>query len=203
MDARITPLVVVALLIVLAGGGYMVWAQTQQTNSDTRTGTPGATDLDPTPRPVTLAGRFTCLPHKDQSGPQTEECAFGLRTDGGEYYAVDAAQLSSTERAQLENGQYITAEGTVVIKEALSSNQWAKYDMKGVFTVTRILGTSTGAPNVSTKLNINTICEGALAYMTFPDGAAAAKFVSECKEGQHPEVIEEYKRQVGIDGAVL
>lgn len=48
------------------------------------------------------------------------------------------------------------------------------------------------------KLNINVICDGALAYMTFSDGASAAKFVSECKEGKHPEVIEQYKAQMNI-----
>lgn len=43
------------------------------------------------------------------------------------------------------------------------------------------------------KLNINVVCEGALAYMSFPDGASADKFVAECKAGDHPEVIERYK----------
>ncbi len=43
------------------------------------------------------------------------------------------------------------------------------------------------------KLSINEICQGALAYMTFPDGVAAEKFVAECKEGKHPDVIERYR----------
>jgi hypothetical protein len=46
------------------------------------TGTPkdGAT--------ITVAGEYVCLPHKDTTGPQTQECAFGLKTDGGVYYAL-------------------------------------------------------------------------------------------------------------------
>ena len=48
------------------------------------------------------------------------------------------------------------------------------------------------------KLNIVAICEGALAYMTFENGAEADVFVQECKEGKHPEVIEEFKVQMGI-----
>jgi len=48
------------------------------------------------------------------------------------------------------------------------------------------------------RLNIDTICEGALAYMTFPSGAAAEAFVQECKNGEHPEVIEQWKIQMGI-----
>lgn len=48
------------------------------------------------------------------------------------------------------------------------------------------------------KLDINAVCEGALAYMTFPDGASAEAFVEECKAGEHPEVIERYKAEMNI-----
>lgn len=54
------------------------------------------------------------------------------------------------------------------------------------------------------KIDINVVCEGALAYMTFPDAQSAETFVAECKEGKHPEVIEQYKKQMGLDdGATL
>jgi len=54
------------------------------------------------------------------------------------------------------------------------------------------------------KLDINVVCEGALAYMTFPDGESAEQFVAECKAGEHPEVIERYKAEmnVGADAAI-
>jgi len=48
------------------------------------------------------------------------------------------------------------------------------------------------------KINIDAVCQGALAYMTFPDGAAAEKFVAECKEGKHPEVIEKYRADMNL-----
>ncbi len=54
------------------------------------------------------------------------------------------------------------------------------------------------------KLNIDVVCTSALAYMTFPDGAAADAFVADCKEGKHPEVIERYKKDIGLgDGAAV
>lgn len=54
------------------------------------------------------------------------------------------------------------------------------------------------------KLNINAVCEGALVYMTFSNGAEAEKFVAECKEGKHPEVIDRYKAEMNLgDGAVI
>jgi len=60
-----------------------------------------------------------------------------------------------------------------------------------------------GAP-AQGKINIDAVCEGALAYMTFPDAASAEVFVAECKEGKHPEVIEHYKAQMGLgEGAEI
>lgn len=35
---------------------------------------------------ITVSGEVVCLPHKDTSGPQTEECAFGVLTEGGDHY---------------------------------------------------------------------------------------------------------------------
>ena len=56
----------------------------------------------------------------------------------------------------------------------------------------------------NSKLNINVVCEGALSYMTFTDGAAAEKFVAECKAGEHPEVIERYKADMNLgSGATI
>ncbi len=64
--------------------------------------------------------------------------------------------------------------------------------------------TDTPSEQAQGKLDINAICEGALAYMTFPDGASAEAFVAECKEGKHPEVIERYKADMNLgDGAEI
>ncbi len=54
------------------------------------------------------------------------------------------------------------------------------------------------------KVDINTVCEGALAYMTFTDAASAEAFVAECKEGKHPEVLERYQADLDLgDGAQI
>lgn len=53
------------------------------------------------------------------------------------------------------------------------------------------------------KLDINAVCEGALAYMTFPDAKSANAFVAECKEGKHPDVIERYKQDMNLGDAAL
>lgn len=38
--------------------------------------------------PITVVGTVQCLPHRDTSGPQTLECAFGLRDGEGRYYGL-------------------------------------------------------------------------------------------------------------------
>lgn len=151
--------------------------------------------IDPTPQPMVLEGTYLCLPHIDTSGPQTEECAFGIQADTGEFYAVNFG-ASAQAMQQFQANARIRAEGFFVPKEALSTDQWQKYDMRGIFTVTRMLE-DLSAPQG--KLDINVVCEGALAYMTFTDGAAAEKFVAECKVGGHPEVIDQWKQQMGIN----
>lgn len=57
-------------------------------------------------------------------------------------------------------------------------------------------------PQAGAKLNIDVVCNSALAYTTFTDGAAAEAFVQDCKDGKHPEVIERYKKDMNLgDGA--
>lgn len=57
---------------------------------------------------------------------------------------------------------------------------------------------TSGQMEENAKINIDAVCEGALAYMTFTDGARADAFVAECKEGKHPEVIERYKADMNL-----
>lgn len=179
-------LFVLTAAIVLAFAGYAISRMENK-------------PLDSTLQNVTLTGTYVCLPHLNTSGPQTEECAFGLKTDDGVYYAVNFGQ-SGNAMELFQSGSRITAEGFTVIKEALGTDQWAKYNMKGIFTITNMIDS---AP-AQGKLDINAVCDGALTYMTFPDGKSAEKFVAECKDGKHPEVIEQYKAQMGLgDGAAI
>ena len=57
-------------------------------------------------------------------------------------------------------------------------------------------------PATQGQINIDAVCEGALAYMTFTDAASADIFVAECKEGKHPEVIEQYRAGLNLDADV-
>lgn len=94
--------------------------------------------IDGVPMNVTLSGTYVCLPLLDTKIPPVEECVFGLQTDDGLYYMVNFGQ-SASAKEQFDKRAHITALGFVVIKEALSTDQWVKYNMKGVFTITKII----------------------------------------------------------------
>lgn len=69
------------LIIIFIGGALWVLLSEEQTNPDTIHSVPEE-------GMVTLSGTIVCLPHKDTSGPQTLECAFGLKDENEQYYAL-------------------------------------------------------------------------------------------------------------------
>lgn len=83
----------------------------------------------------TLSGIQTCLPHKNTDGPQTLECAFGLKTDAGDYYALDFSMMSEPN-PDIQSGKRFTANGLITPIENLSSDHWKIYNVKGIFSVT-------------------------------------------------------------------
>ncbi len=83
--------------------------------------------------PLTMfTGTTVCLPHRDTDGPQTMECAFGLHTDDGKYYALD---LNLELSGNVETTKRVTVEGLFIPIEAISTDMWQKYDVEGIMQV--------------------------------------------------------------------
>lgn len=82
------------------------------------------------PYRATLSGTETCLPHKGP-GPNTKECALGIKTDVGEYYALNFALMSQIPPT-IEGGARFTASGVITP----TTPELEKYDIQGVFSVT-------------------------------------------------------------------
>jgi hypothetical protein len=80
---------------------------------------------------ITISGEFTCLPHKDTSGPQTLECAFGLKS-GDIYYALGEEGPDYNLLSEVNTGQNITVTGT------FQSHPDTKYQDIGTITVSEI-----------------------------------------------------------------
>ncbi len=91
---------------------------------------------DYTPQRASLEGRYICLPHVNTEGPQTLECAFGIQTPDGSYYAIDFALMSQLPPSNIKTGDYIRGNGVLVPIENLSTDHWRKYPIKGIFSIT-------------------------------------------------------------------
>ncbi|MFA6050921.1 MAG: hypothetical protein WC761_07075 [Candidatus Paceibacterota bacterium] len=88
------------------------------------------------PQSQSIVGFWECLPHKDTSGPQTMECAFGIavaESDG--HYGVDTS-LMSTSPVDFPVGEKVRITGIVTPVAALSGIQ--KYDIDGIIRATSI-----------------------------------------------------------------
>jgi hypothetical protein len=82
--------------------------------------------------PITIEGSMVCLPHKNTSGPQTTECAFGLKDDAGRYFALSDSDPNYQNIMGVGTGDQIRVEGTFTPRA--SSN----YQDIGIITVTKI-----------------------------------------------------------------
>lgn len=78
---------------------------------------------------IEITAKRVCLPHRDQTGPQTQECMYGLkdeRTD--EYYAIKNA----------ERVEGIPVDQSVQIKGVLRKNDDKKYLQSGTIEINSV-----------------------------------------------------------------
>lgn len=136
-------MIVVASIIILVGYARFNSVQTEvpaatdtsadRTNVTNPKGTANAVPAtEKTIEMMTLTGTYVCLP--TLTGAATPDCAFGIKTDGGEYYAVNFG-ASAGSMADFMAGERISANGTFIPSEELNPNHWTKFNSKGLFTV--------------------------------------------------------------------
>lgn len=84
--------------------------------------------------PLTVRGSYQCLPHKNTGGITTMECAFGIETKNGDYYALDMQGLPQN-MINTDIGTIIEITGTLTPIEAISSGYWSAYPIEGIVRV--------------------------------------------------------------------
>ncbi len=114
---------------------YFANIKVAEKKNDLITPTPVASPTGITPQIATIRGEVVCLSHRDKNGPQTLECAYGLKADDGNNYAINA-NLVSQEIPAYNVGDTIKANGTITPIEQLSADIWQKYDVVGIFSIT-------------------------------------------------------------------
>lgn len=140
--------------VVKEGGSYRAEANIVETTSDGPAGVQPVTftltmtgdmwlisnvtkgSYSALPQRSTTVGYWECLPHKDQTGPQTMECAFGIAVDQSDgHYAIDT-RLMSTYPVDFPTGTKVKVDGIITPANQLSSIQ--KYDIDGIISATSI-----------------------------------------------------------------
>lgn len=136
MNKNLVYVLVAVILILAAGTGYAFWSKGATTYVRPDQNAPvgeasssGAAAVPASGSPITVTGKIVCLPHKDTSGPQTLECALGLQTDSGTYYAL-SDEKGPAGISSIDTNQRIEVTG---IFKPHSNSQ---YQDIGVITVT-------------------------------------------------------------------
>lgn len=80
---------------------------------------------------VAIKGEIVCLPHKDTSGAQTMECAYGLLSEGV-YYSLAGTPEDNSLVSKVTTGDKVLVTGQFTIKDD------KVYDIKGVISVTAL-----------------------------------------------------------------
>lgn len=123
-------IVIIALIIIT--GGYLGYVQSS--------GIPevvGQTAPSDLPETTILEGTYVCLPHTD--GTKPKECTPGIQTKEKDYYALDMQLvIAAGANPKLTNGMKISAGGVVVPIEAISTDQWKIYPIKGIMQVEEV-----------------------------------------------------------------
>jgi hypothetical protein len=121
-------LLAITIGIALLGGGFFAL------NSYIYNQKQGDNTQNVVPYQGTLTGTYVCLPHTNQKGPQTLECALGLKTDTGEYYALDFNAVPQSQFS-LKMGDRFTMTGLITPVQMLSTDQWRKYPIEGILSL--------------------------------------------------------------------
>lgn len=92
--------------------------------------TQGVASTTPAAGPITVRGTVVCLPHTDTSGPQTLECAFGIKDARGTYFA-----LSDTDTAYRNLMDLPFGKTTVEVSGTFTPRAGSNYQDVGVIAV--------------------------------------------------------------------
>ena len=81
---------------------------------------------------ATVKGLAVCLPHKNTDGPQTLECAIGIRDDKGVYYSLSDSDESYSNISTVQTGKTYEVTGN------LEERSDPKYQTAGIVRIESI-----------------------------------------------------------------
>jgi hypothetical protein len=116
---------ILSIVLILA----LVVVVTERSSAPSSSDSPDI-QLDNTP--VTAEGEIVCLPHQNTESPQTLECAYGMKTVAGTYYALSDPTSDYSFLTSAGSGERVKVTGT------FKTNKDSKYQDKGTITITAL-----------------------------------------------------------------
>ncbi|MEK7116871.1 MAG: hypothetical protein AAB837_01770 [Patescibacteria group bacterium] len=123
-------IVIILVAVALVAGAYIAWRQ----NKLPWAGNSALTT--PAAGPIAVNGTITCLP-KLGSGPQTMECAVGIKAESGQYYGLKNLSQFSSSNEFSETGTQVEISGVFSPKQSSGSETQA-YDVAGTIDINSI-----------------------------------------------------------------
>jgi hypothetical protein len=158
----------ILIIIIIALGAWIFLHSTKSP-----AGTPPA-------GPVTIDGQMTCLPHRDMNAPHTLECAYGLESTDGKYFALTEDSPTSTI-SQFQTGTLVEVQGTFAPGEDTT------YDTVGSILISSITPQTKGTTATSTSSTSDGIITFSVphdfALATTPEQILAKAYIPPCDQG--------------------
>ncbi len=127
---------VLAVIIAIAAlSAYFLKSPVPQSSTP-----PSSIEL-PATGPIVIQGKIVCLPHKNTSGGETMECAFGLKDNQGRYFG-----LRDTDPTY-KNVQNVGMDVPVEVEGTFTPSTESNYKDIGVIDVIRITTLNTENQN--------------------------------------------------------
>ncbi len=123
-------------LLAVIGGLYFAFntTSTPRGQAAPSTNTQQTVALTANQNSVTVEGVYVCLPPLDSTPSKSKDCAFGLQSTDGVYYAVNY-QKEAGYMDQFVEGQAVKVKGYITTRENLRPDRWAKFTMNGLLTI--------------------------------------------------------------------
>lgn len=176
--------ILIACGLVVAGVGLFIYINQPTPPKLPKNGGP----TQPVQQPITIDGEIVCLPPRDKTGPQTLECAIGLRGIDDRYYGLKNLNQQDLIEEKVIVGQQIQISGTLLSEP--SSADEKKYDIAGTIEIesSAQAGTSTIQPEDPNKVGLAPYPD--LPLISLPAEPVAVKFAVEHRSALNSKLVQ-------------
>lgn len=123
----------IVLIVVVGGWMLLKGGNTEEPVGGAFVGTEEPKFTDPKENEIAVVGKFGCLPLKDGSTPEGDECIIGLLGDDSKFYAIDNSKVEVIEKGiNLETSVRLVG---VFAKTDTSSEEAGIFKYDGVLSV--------------------------------------------------------------------